>query len=44
MSLEGVGGGLDVIPVVSASRYGDVEVSVDVAALEEELRGGICWG
>ena len=33
MSLEGVVGGLDVIPMVAFPRYGDVGVSVDVAAL-----------
>ena len=33
------------VPVIAASRYGDVGVSVNVSALEGELRGGIfVWG
>ena len=44
MSLKGVGGGFSVVTVVAASIYGYVEVSVGVAALEEEFRGGLLLG
>ena len=44
MNLEGLGGGIAVIIVVDASIHGYVVFSVDVSALEKELRGGVLLG
>ena len=41
MSLEGVGGGWAVVPIIYASIYGDIGVSVNVGALAVELGGGV---
>ena len=38
--MKRVRGGWDVVPVIAASRYGDVGVSINVGALAVELGGG----